>query len=79
MGRIILKKLGGEKNKMGKGIIILKCKACKEIINKEVYNNVKWNGERVIEMSPEDLYDFKMIKHKCKITNHTQEIGRRNK
>lgn len=49
-----------------KGTIILRCKNCKEIIQKTTYKNVKWNGTKIIEFTPQELYDFRMIKHKCK-------------
>ena len=49
-----------------KGIIIVRCKDCKEVFKKTIYKNVKWSGTRITEFTPQELYNFRMIKHKCK-------------
>jgi len=49
-----------------KGIIIIRCKKCKKVFEKTTHKNVKWSGTRITEYTPKELYDFKMIKHRCK-------------
>ena len=49
-----------------KGIIIVRCKDCKKVFEKTTYKNVKWSGIRITEFTPQELGDYKFIKHKCK-------------